>query len=102
MEREGKGGVKIIDEISNNEVEATVENVIEEQVKDEVKIDLEYVIVEGEDGFFRVKKIGSEARKDLEMLLNKSVYLELFVKTVKKWREKERYLSEFGFNDFEE
>ena len=48
-----------------------------------------------------IKKIGIEARKDLEKLLNKNVYLELFVKTVKKWREKEKYLSEFGFNDFE-
>ena len=48
-----------------------------------------------------IKKIGMEARKELETLLNKSVYLELFVKTVKKWREKEKYLKEFGFNDFE-
>ena len=48
-----------------------------------------------------IKKIGIEARKDLEALLNKTVYLELFVKTVKKWREKEKYLNEFGFNDFE-
>lgn len=48
-----------------------------------------------------IKKIGIEARKDLEKLLNKNIYLELFVKTVKKWREKEKYLSEFGFNDFE-
>ena len=48
-----------------------------------------------------IKKIGIESRKDLENLLGKSVYLELFVKTVKKWREKERYLTEFGFNDFE-
>jgi len=48
-----------------------------------------------------IKKIGVEARRDLEQLLNKTVYLELFVKTVKKWREKEKYLNEFGFNDFE-
>lgn len=48
-----------------------------------------------------IKKIGIESRKDLEALMNKTVYLELFVKTVKKWREKEKYLSEFGFNDFE-
>ena len=48
-----------------------------------------------------IKKIGIESRKDLERLLGKNVYLELFVKTVKKWREKEKYLSEFGFNDFE-
>ena len=48
-----------------------------------------------------IKKIGIESRKELEALLGKNVYLELFVKTVKKWREKDRYLSEFGFKDFE-
>ncbi|MDO4963462.1 MAG: GTPase Era [bacterium] len=48
-----------------------------------------------------IKKIGISSREDLEKLLNKKVYLELFVKTVKKWREKEKYLSEFGFKDFE-
>ena len=57
-------------------------------------------IVIGKQGEM-IKKIGIDARKDLEKLLNKNVYLELFVKTVKKWREKERYLNEFGFNDFE-
>lgn len=49
-----------------------------------------------------IKKIGIESRKDLEKLLGRNVYLELFVKTVKKWREKDKYLSEFGFKDFEE
>jgi len=57
-------------------------------------------IVIGKQGEM-IKKIGIEARRDLEQLLNKTVYLELFVKTVKKWREKEKYLNEFGFNDFE-
>lgn len=58
-------------------------------------------IVIGKQGEM-IKKIGISARKDLEQLLNKTVYLELFVKTVKKWREKEKYLNEFGFNDFME
>ncbi len=49
----------------------------------------------------KIKEIGTRARKDIEDLLGKKVYLELFVKTVKKWRDKEKYLSEFGFNDFE-
>lgn len=48
-----------------------------------------------------LKKIGSLARKDMETLLGKQVYLELYVKTIKKWRDKERYLSELGFKDFE-
>jgi len=57
-------------------------------------------IVIGKQGDM-IKKIGIESRKDLEELLNRNVYLELFVKTVKKWREKEKYLTEFGFNDFD-
>lgn len=48
-----------------------------------------------------IKEIGIQARKDIEELLGKKVYLELFVKVVKKWRDKEKYLSEFGFNEFE-
>ena len=47
-----------------------------------------------------LKQIGSLARCDMEGLLGKQVYLELYVKTVKNWRDKERYLSELGFKDF--
>ncbi len=47
-----------------------------------------------------IKEIGISARNDIENLLGKRVYLELFVKTVKKWREKEKYLNDFGFNDY--
>lgn len=49
----------------------------------------------------KIKEIGIRARKELELLLNKKIYLELYVKTIKKWRDKEKYLQEFGFNDFE-
>ena len=49
-----------------------------------------------------IKKIGIESRGDIESLVGKKVYLELFVKTVKNWREREKYLTEFGFKDFEE
>ena len=47
-----------------------------------------------------LKKIGMMARRDMEELLGKQVYLELYVKTIKNWRDKERYLSELGFKDF--
>lgn len=50
----------------------------------------------------KLKEIGINARKELEELLKKKVYLELYVKTIKKWRDKEKYLQEFGFNDFDE
>lgn len=47
----------------------------------------------------RLKLVGSEARKELEAMLNKKVYLELYVKTIKNWREKTSYLKEFGFDE---
>ncbi len=48
-----------------------------------------------------LKRIGTMARRDMEILLGKQVYLEIYVKTIKNWRDKERYLSELGFKDFE-
>lgn len=50
----------------------------------------------------KIKKIGTSARIEIEALLGRKVYLELFVKTVKRWRDKEKYLSELGFNDYKE
>lgn len=49
----------------------------------------------------KIKEVGIRARKELEILLGKKIYLELYVKTIKKWRDKEKYLQEFGFHDFE-
>ncbi len=48
-----------------------------------------------------IKKIGIDARKDIEKLLGRKVYLNLFVKTVPKWRDKEKYLIEFGYKNNE-
>lgn len=49
----------------------------------------------------RLKRVGTESRKDIEQMLNKKVYLELYVKTIPNWLDRERYLSELGFKDFE-
>ena len=57
-------------------------------------------IVIGKNGQL-LKSVGIEARKDIEALLGKQVYLELYVKTLKKWRDKEKYFSELGFNEIE-
>ena len=50
-----------------------------------------------------IKEIGIDAREDIERLVGKNVYLDLFVKTVNNWRDRDRYLTEFGFdnNNFE-
>ena len=55
-------------------------------------------IVIGKQGAL-LKAVGTEARKDIEQLLGKKVYLELFVRTIKDWRDKERYLNELGFSE---
>ena len=49
----------------------------------------------------RLKEVGTEARMEIEKLVGKQVYLELFVKTIKNWKDKDKYLSELGFTDFE-
>lgn len=49
-----------------------------------------------------LKNIGSKARQDIEKMVGKKVYLDLFVKTIKNWRDKEKYLRELGFYDISE
>ena len=56
-------------------------------------------IIIGKQGS-KIKEIGIQSRLELEQLLGKKVYLDLFVKTIKNWRDKEKYLQEFGFTDF--
>ena len=48
-----------------------------------------------------IKNIGIEARKDIEELLGRKVYLNLFVKTIPRWRSREKYLLELGFKNNE-
>lgn len=45
----------------------------------------------------RLKKIGSEARKEIENILQIPVFLNLWVKVRKKWRNNEAALKEFGY-----
>lgn len=48
-------------------------------------------------GGSRLKKVGTEARKDIETFFGKKVYLELFVKVEPNWRSRENKLKEFGY-----
>lgn len=48
----------------------------------------------------RLKAIGTLARQELESMYGKKVYLELYVKTVSNWKDKEKYIKELGFLDF--
>ena len=77
-------------EEKKNIVNITVDVIVD---RDSVK-----KIIIGKQGSL-LKEVGIEARKDIEALLGKKVFLELYVKTIKNWRDKEKYLSELGFNE---
>ena len=45
----------------------------------------------------RIKSIGSQARRDIEELLGKHVFLELFVRVQEGWRDNEKSLETYGY-----
>lgn len=45
-----------------------------------------------------IKKVGTEARIDIEKFFGKKVFLETFVKVEKDWRNNDRNLTNFGYN----
>lgn len=45
-----------------------------------------------------IKRVGTEARKDLEKFFGKKVHIELFVKVNKDWRSNQRQLKRFGYD----
>ena len=62
-----------------------------------VQRETQKAIIIGEGGKM-IKKIGTEARKDIEQFLQQKVFLELFVKVRPKWRENETFLREYGYS----
>lgn len=56
-------------------------------------------ILVGKNGSM-IKEIGTRARMEIELLLNKKVYLELFVKVIPKWRDREKFLNEIGYEEY--
>lgn len=53
-------------------------------------------IVIGKNGN-RLKKVGILAREEIEKMVGKKVYIELYVKTIKNWKDKEKYLLDLGY-----
>ena len=99
----------IREKILNNydrEIPYAVEIVVEQFKEDNSLIHINAVIyverdsqkgiIIGQQGKM-LKKIGTEARKDIETFFEKKVFLELFVKVEKDWRNKESKLKTFGY-----
>ena len=61
-----------------------------------VERDSQKGIIIGRQGS-RLKKVGTEARHDIETFFGKKVYLELFVKVEPNWRNRENKLRAFGY-----
>ncbi len=61
-----------------------------------VERDSQKGIIIGHQGS-KIKKVGMEARKDIEKFFDKSVFLELFVKVEPNWRNRENKLRSFGY-----
>jgi GTPase len=88
------------------EIPYATEVVVEayEEGKDLVKIsaliiverDTQKGIIIGHGGK-ALKKVGTEARKDIEAFVGKKVFLQMFVKVEKDWRNRENKLKSFGY-----
>ena len=91
----------------DKEIPYSVEVVVERFKEDDHHIHINAVIyverdsqkgiIIGHQGM-ALKKVLTEARKSLEHFFGKAVYLELFVKVDKDWRNSERELDNFGYN----
>ncbi len=90
-----------------NEIPYSVEIEIEE-FKDEEKIlrirAIIHVVRQSQKGILighkgeSLKRVGTEARLDIEEFFGKKVFIEIFVKVSKDWRDKDRSLRGFGYN----
>ena len=92
----------------DKEVPYSVEVIVEKFEEKENSIHIMAVIYVERDsqkgiligkGGSMLKKVGTEARKDIEAFFGKSVYLELFVKVEANWRNRENKLRQFGYLD---
>ncbi len=91
------------------EIPYSVEVVTEEFIEDEeiirirstilVERETQKGIIIGHKGL-AIKRVGMEARKDLEKFFGKQVHIELFVKVSKDWRSNDRELRRFGYQDY--
>ncbi|HQB76986.1 GTPase Era [anaerobic digester metagenome] len=84
-------------------VEIEIEEYLEEPTIDRIRAliyvarDSQKSIVIGHQGKM-LKRVGTEARKDLEQFLGKKVFLELYVKVDANWRDDDRKLKRFGYS----
>lgn len=95
---------------TREEVPHSVTCIVEKKIEENDKVIIQAAIIVDRDSIKKIivgknasmlKDIGIDARCDLEEYFGKKVYLELFVKTIKNWRDREKYLKELGLDELE-
>ena len=98
-------------ELTHDEIPHTVACYVENYEEDDKVVHIQVLIVVDRDNIKKIiigkqgsmlKEVGTRARKDMEEFLGKKVYLETYVKTLKNWRDQERYFVELGLKDEDE
>ena len=98
-------------ELTHDEIPHTVTCYVENYEEDEKVVHIQVLIVVDRDNIKKIiigrqgsmlKEIGTRARRDMETFLGKKVFLETYVKTLKNWRDQEKYFIELGLKDDDE
>lgn len=98
-------------ELTHDEIPHTVTCYTENYEESEEVVHIQVLIVVDRDNIKKIiigrqgsmiKEIGIRAREDMENFLGKKVFLETYVKTLKNWRDQEKYFLELGLKDEDE
>ena len=97
-------------ELTHDEIPHTVTCYVENYEEDDKIVHIQVLIVVDRENIKKIiigkqgsmlKEIGTRARKDMEEFLGKKVFLETYVKTLKNWRDEEKYFQELGLKEEE-
>lgn len=98
-------------ELTHDEIPHTVTCYVENFEENKNSVHIQVLVVVDRDNVKKIiigkngsmlKEIGTLARKDMEEFLEKKVFLETYVKTLKNWRDEEKYFIELGLKDEDE
>ncbi len=95
---------------TRQEVPYSATCLVEKKIEEKEKVIIKAVIIVDKESIKKIivgknatmlKNIGIDARRDLEEYFQKKVYLDLFVKVIENWKDREKYLKELGLDDLE-
>lgn len=98
-------------ELTHDEIPHTVTCYVENYEEEEDVVHIQVLVVVDRDNIKKIiigkggsmlKEIGTRARCDMEKFLGKKVFLETYVKTLKNWRDQEKYFLETWLKDDDE